>query len=105
MRFLNWQGPDGLETIDELSRADFPPGREGRRAYAAELARLRGEYALAGMSAYWSGRPCAARRLAELINGRTARARDVARKIGPGTSGRFTVDGVALKPFRARHGV
>lgn len=138
MRFLNWHGPDGLETIDELNRADFPPGREGRRAYAAELARLRGEYALAGMSAYWSGRPCAAwgrpfsvtvdaysleagavgadlgnvytsahvspraaaRRLAELINGRTARAKQVREALGA-RGGRYTVNGQALNAFRA----
>ena len=138
MRFLNWQGPDGLETIDELNRADFPPGRDGRRAYVAELNRLREEYALAGMSAYWSGRPCAAwgrpfsvtvdaysleagavgadlgnvytsahvspraaaRRLAELINGRTARAKQVRAALGT-RGGRYAVNGQPLNAFRA----
>lgn len=54
--YLNWKGPQGRETIDELDCGDFPD----RRAYRAEKARLRSEYAMAGMSgAYWSSRPCA----------------------------------------------
>lgn len=52
IRFLNWNGPDGLETIDELDTAEFKkPGHE--------QARLKEEYAMAGMGgAYWSARPC-----------------------------------------------
>lgn len=57
--FLNWRGPAGRETVDELSRADFPPGRDGARAFRAELARLCSEYALCGMAVYVSSRACA----------------------------------------------
>lgn len=46
----------------------------------------------------------AARRLAELINGRTARARATHAGIGTGRGGRYTADGLALLPFRAKHG-
>lgn len=53
--FLNWRGPCGRETIDQLDSSDFPT----RAAYRAEQSRLAGEYALAGMAgAYWSSRPC-----------------------------------------------
>lgn len=53
--FLNWRGPQGRETVDELSPADF----ETRAAFRAEQRRLAGEYALAGMAGvYWSSRPC-----------------------------------------------
>lgn len=58
-KYLNWRGPAGRETIDELNRADFPAGRDGAKAFRAELSRLLGEYSLCGMSGYWSGRPCA----------------------------------------------
>lgn len=50
VRYLNWQG----ETIDELDSADFPD----RRAYLAEINRLRDEYALAGMAGQWKAKPC-----------------------------------------------
>ena len=54
--YLNWNGPDGRETLDELSRADYSTLRE----YAREQERLSREYADAGMSeTYWSRRPCA----------------------------------------------
>lgn len=45
----------------------------------------------------------AARRLAELINGKTARARTARPPTGRG--GRYTIDGMALKPFRVHHGL
>lgn len=55
IRYLNWRGGQGRETIDELSRADFP----SLAAMKAEMRRLAGEYAMAGMGgAYWSSRPC-----------------------------------------------
>lgn len=59
VRFLNWRGPAGRETVDELRREDFPAGREGAKAFRLELARLCSEYALAGMAVYPSSRPCA----------------------------------------------
>ncbi len=58
VRFLNWRGPQGRETVDELSRGDFAPGREGAAAFRAELARLVSEYHLCGMAVYTSGRAC-----------------------------------------------
>lgn len=58
-RFLNWRGPQGRETVDELARDEFPPGTAGAVAFRAELARLCSEYALAGMAVYVSSRPCA----------------------------------------------
>jgi len=53
--FLNWKGPQGRETIDEISRASFPTFQ----AYRLELRRLISEYHLAGMACYSSSRPCA----------------------------------------------
>ena len=56
IRYLNWRGPQGRETIDELDSRDFPD----RKAARAERARLVDEYAMAGMGgAYWSSRCCA----------------------------------------------
>jgi len=55
MVFLNWRGPQGRETVDELSRADFADSK----AFRAELRRLISEYHLAGMAVYSSSRPCA----------------------------------------------
>lgn len=57
--YFNWQGPTGRETIDEISRSDFPVGREGFKDFRKETQRLLEEYALAGMNAYPSSRPCA----------------------------------------------
>lgn len=55
MKYLNWKGGSGHETIDEIRREDFA----SRKEYAAEQKRLVDEYALDGMSgAYWSSRPC-----------------------------------------------
>ena len=51
-RYLNIKTVYGTETIDELSRADFPSHKE----YIKELKRLKSEYAMAGMSGYWSQR-------------------------------------------------
>lgn len=59
VRFLNWRGPAGRETVDELRREDFPAGRDGAKAFRKELARLCREYALAGMAVYPSRRACA----------------------------------------------
>ncbi|WP_370193839.1 MULTISPECIES: hypothetical protein [Aurantimonas] len=58
--YLNWKGPAGRETIDEVDRATFGEGREGFKACRAEVRRLIDEYALAGMpGVYSSSRPCA----------------------------------------------
>lgn len=46
----------------------------------------------------------AARRLAELINGRTARAKALKPALA-GRGGRYTVDGLSLVTFRKRHGL
>ena len=53
--YLNWKGPQGRETVDELDRATFPDFK----AFRAEKLRLIREYAMAGMSGvYSSSRPC-----------------------------------------------
>jgi len=54
MIYLNWQGPAGRETLDELDPADFKTYRE----LLAESRRLISEYALAGMAVYSSSRAC-----------------------------------------------
>lgn len=53
--FLNWKGPKGRETVDELTRE---PGQSPRefRAYVREMV---AEYSLAGMAVYTSSRACA----------------------------------------------
>lgn len=54
--FLNWKGPQGRETIDQMDTAEFASTKEFR----AELSRLLGEYAMAGMpGVYRSSRCCA----------------------------------------------
>jgi hypothetical protein len=53
--FLNWKGPQGRETVDELDRADFADNK----AFRAELNRLCSEYSMAGMAVYSSSRACA----------------------------------------------
>ncbi len=53
--FLNWRGPTGRETVDEVERAAFPT----YKAFRAEVRRLCGEYTLAGMAVYESSRACA----------------------------------------------
>ena len=52
--YLNWKGPQGTETIDEIDSADFKHMRD----FVAESGRLLGEYGLAGMPGHWSQRPC-----------------------------------------------
>lgn len=55
MVYLNWKGPQGRETVDELDRKDY----ESNKAFRAELYRLIREYGMAGMSVYSSSRMCA----------------------------------------------
>lgn len=57
--FLNWAGPAGRETVDEMPRGDHAPGREGFRAWRAYIREMVAEYHLAGMAVYTSSRPCA----------------------------------------------
>lgn len=47
----------------------------------------------------------AARLLAELIYGRTQRARNVRRQIPAGYSGRYLVDDMPLETFRKKQGI
>ena len=53
--YLNWKGPQGVETVDEFSPE---PGQSHRefRAYVREMV---SEYHVAGMAVYRSSRPCA----------------------------------------------
>jgi hypothetical protein len=53
--YLNWKGPKGRETVDQVDRADFTSAKEMR----AEVRRLIGEYQLCNMAVYSSSRPCA----------------------------------------------
>lgn len=53
--YFNFRGAQGLETVDELSREDFP----SRKAFRDECERIEWEYRLAGMHVYTSSRPCA----------------------------------------------
>lgn len=53
--YFNWHGPQGRETVDEISAAGF----EGNGPFRAEIARLKAEYRLAGMDVYISTRACA----------------------------------------------
>lgn len=53
--YFNWSGPQGRETVDELCAAGF----EGNAAFRAEIARLKAEYAMAGMDVQISPRACA----------------------------------------------
>lgn len=55
VRYLNWRGPQGRETVDQINREDFAT----LKAYREEVSRLVGEYAIAGMDVYISSRPCA----------------------------------------------
>lgn len=55
MIYINWQGPAGRETVDELDSADFKTYRE----MLAESRRLIREYQIAGMDVYASSRMCA----------------------------------------------
>jgi len=51
-KYLNLKTPYGVETVDQLDRADFNSHKE----YRAELIRLRREYHIAGMGVYASSR-------------------------------------------------
>lgn len=51
-KYFNMRTTYGVETVDELSRNDFPTLKE----YRAELRRLVSEYRLAGMGVYISAR-------------------------------------------------
>ena len=52
--YLNMKTAHGTETVDEITREDFP----SFRAYRAEVKRLANEYRMAGMAVYTSTRPC-----------------------------------------------
>lgn len=54
MIYINFQGPAGRETVDELDSKDFKTYRE----YLKEARRLVSEYQLAGMDVYASSRKC-----------------------------------------------
>ncbi len=51
-RYLNFKSVYGTETVDELSRKDFPSLQE----FIKELKRLKSEYRLAGIDVYSSQR-------------------------------------------------
>jgi hypothetical protein len=53
--YLNWKGPQGRETVDEVFREPGQPSRDFR-AYVRSIV---AEYHLAGMNVYRSSRPCA----------------------------------------------
>lgn len=56
--YINWKGPQGRETIDEVRREHFR--QMSWREFRAECRRLIGEYAMCGMGgAYLSSRCCA----------------------------------------------
>lgn len=55
MTYLNWRGPQGRETVDQLSRSDFTDNK----SFRAEIRRLCNEYAMCGMGGvYASSRAC-----------------------------------------------
>ena len=55
--YLNWKGPQGRETVDEIDvQPEYYPNARAMRAEARRLCR---EYAMAGMDVYQSSRPCA----------------------------------------------
>ena len=54
--YLNWQGPQGKETVDEFTPGqDAPADRKEFRRYVREM---QAEYSMAGMNTYQSSRPC-----------------------------------------------
>jgi len=55
--YLNWRGPDGVETVDEFTRGsdNAPAGRREFRAYVFKMVE---EYCTAGMAVYQSTRAC-----------------------------------------------
>jgi hypothetical protein len=72
-------------------------------AYSLEPGRV-GEYERTIYESSHKSPRAAARRLAELINGRTARAQALKPALG-GRGGRYLADGLSLATFRARHGL
>ena len=54
MIYLNWKGPLGRETVDEVDPADFT----SRRAAMQYAKTLRREYAIVHMDVYTSSRAC-----------------------------------------------
>lgn len=52
--YLNWAGPQGRETVDELTQEQGQPW-QAFRTYIREMVR---EYNLTGMDVYTSSRPC-----------------------------------------------
>lgn len=52
--YLNWQGPQGRETVDEFERQ---PG-QSRREFRAYVRQMVAEYHQNGMAVYSSSRPC-----------------------------------------------
>ena len=52
--FLNWRGPQGVETVDEFAPEDGQTWNQFR-AYVRAMVR---EYHLAGMAVYRSSRAC-----------------------------------------------
>ena len=62
--YLNWRGPNGLETVDEFTRgSDNAPA--GIREFFKYVGNMIEEYNLAGMYVYRSKRPCKAWKSAE----------------------------------------
>jgi hypothetical protein len=52
--FLNWQGPQGRETVDAFT----PDKGQTPREFRAYVRQMVAEYTLAGMAVYRSSRPC-----------------------------------------------
>ena len=52
--YLNWNGPKGRETVDEVVRE---PGQT-LKDYRAYVRYMIAEYHIAGMAVYRSSRPC-----------------------------------------------
>jgi hypothetical protein len=58
--FLNWKGPQGRETVEEIRAEDLAEYWAGdQNAARKEARRLVSEYAMCGMNVYTSSRPCA----------------------------------------------
>lgn len=95
-----WSGPD-YDSRDVPGPA--PVYSVTVDAYSLEPGRV-GDYERTIYESRHKSPRAAARRLAELINGRTARARALKPALA-GRGGRFTVDGLSLVTFRERHGI
>ena len=54
--YLNWNGPDGRETVDQFTPGQDAP--QGWREFKAYVRQMCAEYAAAGMNVYQSRRPC-----------------------------------------------